>query len=118
MLVFVLDVLNILALLCTLCVVTVWVINWRNDRLAPDWKDLWWWHKGIRISRDSATMLVAWCQIAASGLLTNAAAIADALGQPQIAQVLDKYFDPKVVGYVLLTSGLITMYARGRTLVR
>lgn len=111
-------VLNIIAALIAFGVCVVVFANWRADRTFASWAVLKWYKKWFMVARDSATMLLGYAQIVASGVLQNLDSLATMLHMPEITQILDKYFDPKIAGYVLLVSGMLIVWARGRTLVR
>lgn len=109
-------ILNAVAALLALFVVGVFVVNWVRDRRRADWAGLPWFQKALYVSRDSLVWLVGFFQIIASAIIANIDGLANALGQPQLVVILDKYFPAKYVGYVLLASALWFMWARGRTL--
>lgn len=110
--------LNVVALVIALIVVIVVILNWRADRTFDGWAERKWYEKGFKVCRDSATMLLGYAQIVAAAVIENIESLANALNMPQITDVLEKHFDPKVAGTVLLVSGLFIVWARGRTLVR
>lgn len=109
---------NVFAALLALGVIGVNVYNWQVDRQMPWWEETPWHGKCFRVARDSATMLLGYAQLVVSALLQNLDSLANALHMPEITQVLDKYFDPKIAGYVLLVSGMLIIWARSRTLVK
>lgn len=68
----------------------------------------------LAVGKQSETIVVT--RLAAiSGLGMNAVVeIANALNAPGVALVIDKYLDPKVVGYVMVAMALVVEVARRR----
>jgi hypothetical protein len=109
-------ILTFLALGVAILVVTAAVTQWRKLRQTSGWKDTSFLSKWIAVARGSATWLLGCVQIVGAAIIDNLESIASALGQPHIADILEKHFEPKLVGSVLLVSGLFILWARSRTL--
>lgn len=107
---------TIATLAAAVYVVTAAVKSYRCHRDQLHGQVVSLWQKVLSLFRCSATWFLGSMQIIGSAVLNGLDWVAITLHEPMLKEVLDKYFDPKIVGIVLLVSGFLVLWARARTL--
>ena len=105
--------LNVICLLILVAAIIMAIhVAWQyKQETGPGLQRLW------ATARHSATYFVGKLGVFLSALSLNLDKIADALGQPQLTDSLDKIgANPKTIGAVLLVASLAAIAARLRTL--
>jgi hypothetical protein len=110
--------LNVLSIVMTAGIVFAIYHNYSVLKVTQFWAEAKWYEKIFACCRDSATWLWAYVQWVAAGLLAGSTWLAEAVGQPEVAAIMQQYFDPKVVGSVLVVCAIFTMWTRARTLAK
>ena len=85
-----------------------WKYAHSNDRSV--------WTRLLNATQESATIMWSKFVIIVAGIVINVDALVDFMGVPQLKEYIDPFFDPKIVGAVIVAIMAINMRARFRTL--